>query len=52
MNPHIALSIGEPQHPTPKLISDALIARMALVASLEDCVDAARRIADFVRTLG
>lgn len=27
--PHIALSIGEPQHPTPKLISDALIAHLA-----------------------
>lgn len=27
--PHIALSIGEPQHPTPKLISDALIAHLS-----------------------
>ncbi len=26
--PHIALSIGEPQHPTPKLISDALVAHL------------------------
>jgi N-succinyldiaminopimelate aminotransferase len=27
--PHIALSIGEPQHPTPALISDALVAHLA-----------------------
>ena len=27
--PHIALSIGEPQHPTPKLITDALIAHLS-----------------------
>ncbi|CAG0974968.1 N-succinyldiaminopimelate aminotransferase [Anaerolineae bacterium] len=27
--PHIALSIGEPRHPTPKLISDALIAHLS-----------------------
>ncbi len=26
---HIALSIGEPQHPTPKLVSDALIAHLS-----------------------
>jgi len=27
--PHIALSIGEPQHPTPRLISDTLIAHLS-----------------------
>lgn len=27
--PHIALSIGEPQHPTPSLIVDALVSRLA-----------------------
>ncbi len=27
--PHIALSIGEPQHPTPQLIKDALIANLS-----------------------
>jgi N-succinyldiaminopimelate aminotransferase len=31
--PHIALSIGEPQHPTPQLILDALIAHLSKLNS-------------------
>jgi N-succinyldiaminopimelate aminotransferase len=31
--PHIALSIGEPKHPTPKLITDALVASLGGLAN-------------------
>jgi N-succinyldiaminopimelate aminotransferase len=35
--PHIALSIGEPRHPTPPFITEALIAHLHLLSDSPVC---------------